>query len=441
MSKCPRCNKVGGFYKVSQGERCRFCGTTLTSDGEVIKKRRKEYLQQEANFFNTKINSILQRKDLKPSVRKVLKEFDDDNTMRELTLATRRDYLTMIALFFKVVNKAPKSISRKDIEKYILSINHKKPATKKHQKAQIKRFFQWFYGKDSNDRSGWQNGFPQIVSWIELRMSRTTRELPKEIITQQEIKRMITNAENFRDKALIFVLYESGCRRNELLGCKLKDVKFDKHGARIKVSGKTGQRRIRLLKSVPALQDWINHHPYPDDEDNALFVALRSYSPVALGKDGLNNIVKKLSKKCGIKKNIYPHLFRHTRMTELAKFMTDREMIVFAGWSRTSKMPSVYTHLTEDDVDNKLLEKAGKRKAEESKDLLLPIKCPRCKLENAVGSRYCNCGMPLDDKTLMKVEEEQELIKSEMSNYQSNVIESFKMELLKEIRKELNKKK
>jgi site-specific recombinase XerC len=52
---------------------------------------------------------------------------------------------------------------------------------------------------------------------------------------------------NMRDKALISLLYDSGCRISELLTMDRKDLGFDQYGAKITVSGKTGVRAVRIV--------------------------------------------------------------------------------------------------------------------------------------------------------------------------------------------------
>jgi len=72
---------------------------------------------------------------------------------------------------------------------------------------------------------------------------------------------MIEACDNPRDRALVHVLYESGARSGELLNMKIGDVEFDQYGAVIRVCGKTGPRRLRLIESVPDLQLWLSMHP------------------------------------------------------------------------------------------------------------------------------------------------------------------------------------
>ena len=57
-----------------------------------------------------------------------------------------------------------------------------------------------------------------------------------------QINKMIRQCRDERDRAFISVLYESGCRISEIGILRIKDISFDRYGARISISGKTGAR-------------------------------------------------------------------------------------------------------------------------------------------------------------------------------------------------------
>ena len=69
-------------------------------------------------------------------------------------------------------------------------------------------------------------------------------------------------------------------------------------------------------------------------------------------------VFKKIARKAGIEKKVYPHLFRHSRATQLARYLTEMEMKIFFGWSKNSNMPSVYVHLSGRDIDEKIIQLA-----------------------------------------------------------------------------------
>ena len=61
--------------------------------------------------------------------------------------------------------------------------------------------------------------------------------------------------------------------------------------------------------------------------------------------------LKRIAKRAGLSRPVHPHMLRHTRMTELARVLTEQELKVVAGWGRTSKMAGVYVHLSGRDAE------------------------------------------------------------------------------------------
>ena len=99
---------------------------------------------------------------------------------------------------------------------------------------------------------------------------------------------------------------------------------------------------------------------------------------------------------------LYPHLFRHSRLTELAASGYSNEALLkkFAGWEAGSNMAAVYFHLDDADVKNMLLIENGLEKFEKKTiRKFQPIICPTCSVENGQQNYFCwNCNNILDKK-------------------------------------------
>lgn len=65
------------------------------------------------------------------------------------------------------------------------------------------------------------------MRWIKCNF-RDDKKLPEELLTEEDVTKLIEAAQHPRDKALVFLLYESGCRIGELLNVKIKNVLFDR---------------------------------------------------------------------------------------------------------------------------------------------------------------------------------------------------------------------
>lgn len=234
----------------------------------------------------------------------------------------------------------------------------------------------------------------------------TREDLP----TDEELQKILSACvDSTRDKAMISVHAEAGTRIGELLGLDIKDFTIDKFGGTIKVDGKTGVRPIRIVKSVPYLTKWLNDHPNKDNHDSPLwvYISLSDTFGQPINYAGFNNILHKRIRQAGITKRIYSHLFRHKEITDLANRLTESESRMRHGWEKSSLMPSRYSHLNQDDLDEKMLGIMGIKTPKEQKEPLQ--ECAYCNIHYPVETRFCDsCSRPLNVIDSLEMEKEQE---------------------------------
>lgn len=106
--------------------------------------------------------------------------------------------------------------------------------------------------------------------------------------------------------------------------------------------------------------------------------------------DAISFIIKSTAQKAGIKKRVYNHLFRHSRATEYAGFMSQAQLEMHMGWEHGTDMSAVYLHLQGNQVDNAILEHYGLKIRDDEDKELKPIKCNRCKTVNGPTSDFCS---------------------------------------------------
>lgn len=312
------------------------------------------------------------------------------------------------------LGKAWKDAGKDDVIELVQKIEVRKDYTEytKHDyKLTIKKFFKFL--KKTED-------YPEEVRWIKLTSKICNRKLPEELLTEDEVRRMAEAARTQRDRALILALYESGCRIGELLSLRIRNVRFDEYGAVLMVDGKTGMRRVRVIASAPSLAAWLNIHPLRDNLDAHVWVSLGTRSrDTLLTYTAIADLLRKITRKAGIKKRVYPHLFRHSRATHLANHLTEAQMKQYFGWVQGSDMASVYVHLSGRDVDNALLKLNGMEVNEEAKEQAFkPLTCPRCKNRNSPDTKFCStCGSCLDARTAVEIDglrEKADMLMSEL---------------------------
>ena len=322
------------------------------------------------------------------------------------------DHLTRLSEF---LGKDFDEANKEDIKKLVSKVETAKSRsgnkelsvhTKHAIKIVLKKFYKWLKGTDE---------YPEEVKWFKCNIKNNNHKIPSDMLTEEDIKALINAALNPRDKAFISTLYESGCRISELMNLRIKDIKFDDIGAQIYVTGKTGFRRVRLVSSVPYLQEWLNRHQQKDNLDS--FVWIKNDGAM-LGYNRVRYMLQDIKKRSGIKKEVHPHNFRHSRATYLANFLTEAQMKEFFGWTQSSDMAAVYVHISGRDVDNALLKTYGIKKEEKKQEsTLIPQRCARCEQTNEATNKFCKrCGLPLDEET------KRTIIKEEMDRKQADQV-------------------
>jgi integrase/recombinase XerD len=141
-------------------------------------------------------------------------------------------------------------------------------------KIALKRFLDK-YGKKVHNKE------LSALANFEISNGNVKRKLPTDLLTEEDIRKLIINAEGIRNKALIAVLYETGARRGEIENCKLKDVtefhRGTEHGYHLRILGKTGEQQVVMYRYQRWLRSWFQACNN-NDPDTPLFPTTRKYS-------------------------------------------------------------------------------------------------------------------------------------------------------------------
>jgi integrase len=334
------------------------------------------------------------------SNKKILHEFYEYLVAEGLSKGRIAKYLWHLMKISEWMDKPFRKANKNDVIRVVRVIeNQEYTAHTKHDyKIVVKRFFKWLRGSKN---------YPDEVEWIKTTIKEANTIIPEELHTEEDINRLIDAAKHPRDKAMIAFLYESGCRVGELLSLKIKHVVFDEFGAIVTLNGKTGMRKIMVVSSVPHLATWIENHPFKDNPESPLWIAISNHNrmdPVLY--PNFSRILAKLGKEANVTKKMNPHSFRHSRATHMASHLTEAQMNNYFGWVQGSKMAGTYVHLSGRDMNNAILKMNGLKSQEVVKPEFSPKKCKRCEMINSPTGKFCmRCGSPLDIKTVISVEE------------------------------------
>lgn len=305
-------------------------------------------------------------------------------------------YANHLKVLAEKFGKSFLEVDKEDITTFLSNLEQSDYSTytKKDYKVVLKRFFRFL-----------EKG--ELVKDVKTTIKENRKKLPGDILTKAEVLKMIEAADHPRNKVIIAILYEGGLRIGELASLMIKNVVFDEYGAMLRVRGKTGERVVRVVSSASLIATWLEMHPRRKDKEAPLWVNLSSnYKKEGITYQGIRQNLKRIAEKAGVKKNITPHIFRHSRATHLAKSLTEAEMNVYFGWVQGSDMPATYVHLSGRDVDDKILQLHNlKPKDKDREDPFRAKICPRCQYTCSPTDTYCGrCAMILDEGERVKLE-------------------------------------
>ena len=257
----------------------------------------------------------------------------------------------------------------RDVNKLVdfLEINNNKVSVKKINTDDLRTFIRWVaeIGMSASSQariiSGIKSFFQYLILEDIIKVDPSNLiEGPKiglklpDTLTTEEIDQIInvidlSRPQGHRDKAIIETLYGCGLRVSELINLKLSNW-YIKEGF-IKVIGKGNRERLIPIGKITSkvIELYVNklrcHQTIQKGYEDFIFINYRGKN---LSRVTIFKIVKKLTSKSGIKKNISPHTFRHSFATELiergANLRAVQEMLGHQSITTTQ----LYTHISKE---------------------------------------------------------------------------------------------
>lgn len=346
--------------------------------------------------------------DKKNDIIKIFPAFEDFwiFELKRLSPSTQTTNLSILVKFFNIVGKFdPKSYTQNDIKKFLVNdkITKLSNRTKNQYILAIKKYLKY--------------------SDIELKFPKyreKKKELNKtELITREELNKMLEIC-NTKKKALLMVLYEGALRRKELVNIRKKNVVFQNGFVDLYIKeSKTIDRNLPLIESIPYLREYFSQNKFASGDK--IFGYHEQNITMFLNR--LTIRLKKIHPDWS--KDLYPHLLRHSRLTELAMTqLNEPQLRKFAGWTADSDMPKIYFHLDDSDLRNILIQENGQKPLEKKKaKTFKPIVCKVCKAENIQQNVFCyKCGNVINkDRVVVgRVKEQVDIEKLQRENKELN---------------------
>ena len=164
-----------------------------------------------------------------------------------------------------------------------------------------------------------------------------------EVLSKEEVKRILDVPMNIKHKAMITLLYSAGLRIGEVINLKINDIDSDRMQIFIKGGKGVKDRYVPLSKKQLSLLRiyYLEHKP-----KSLLFEGQNSISKYS--NSSANKFIKRYAKRAGIKKKVSSHIFRHSFATHLLEDGTDVRIIQKLLGHNSIKTTMIYTHVAND---------------------------------------------------------------------------------------------
>lgn len=180
--------------------------------------------------------------------------------------------------------------------------------------------------------------------WEEMKVRRPRHEkrLP-EVLSRQEAIALINAPANIKHRAILTLAYTTGARMNEVLSLTLKDI--DRHRKVIRLKGKGNKdREVFMPDQLLELLEAYYREYRPSSFLFESYIKDKRYSARSF-----EVIVKKAALQSDIKKNVSPHVLRHSFATHMLEKGVNLKRVQLLMGHNSMKTTSIYLHLANTD--------------------------------------------------------------------------------------------
>ena len=177
------------------------------------------------------------------------------------------------------------------------------------------------------------------------------RPLPK-TLTESEVEALLEAPElndpvQFRDRAMLEVLYATGLRVSELIGLQLHEVNLNQ--GVLRVTGKGGKERLVPLGEEAI--SWLKRYQVQvrplllaDKQSEVMFPSRRGQQ---MTRQTFWHRVKRHALVSGIEKDLSPHVLRHAFATHLLNHGADLRVVQMLLGHSDLSTTQIYTHVAQ----------------------------------------------------------------------------------------------
>jgi len=292
-----------------------------------------ERFYKKAEISSGKKQQVLIRK-YKPEHKILIKKISDVMLAQRYSWSTIYSYVGELVGFAKYIKKHGfKTVSSDTVNTYIAIIAKNKISNSKLNN--MVSALKFYFTKVS---------FRPDFEIDKIKRPRKVLRLPN-ILSKHEIELILGALDNIKHITILYTLYSSGLRLDELLNLRVNDISFDRNQIFIR-QGKGNKDRVVMLSDL--LKRLLIF--YTDEYKPVYWLFEGKDKKTQYSPSSVRNIVKLATMKAGITKRVTPHKIRHCFATHLLDGGTDIRYIQELLGHKDIKTTLIYTHVTTKNV-------------------------------------------------------------------------------------------
>lgn len=226
----------------------------------------------------------------------------------------------------------PTQVKREHIESWVVSLlESSSPSTASNRLRGAKGFLKWLHaeGEIPSDPAA---GMP----------NPTIPDDPVDVISTEDVKKILATCdatfEGVRDRAMLMVLYDTGCRLGGLVGLTLEGLDMDDQSALVVEKGSKARRIPFGIKTAVALDRYLRlRRKHKFGHLTEVWVHRKG----AMKRSGVQTMIRRRAQIAGVA-HTHPHAFRHTAAHEMKMAgASDDVLMELFGW-KSAEMAARY---------------------------------------------------------------------------------------------------
>jgi integrase/recombinase XerD len=210
---------------------------------------------------------------------------------------SQRAYALDVERFRTQVSKPLPSVTLEDLQRFADSLGELAPASQKRILAAVKSLLTFSL----------KIGYTRYNVGAALTVKRPKNTLAERILPHEDVTHIIEMESNPRNHAILWTLYQTGCRVSELCGLKWRDIQPRENGfAQVTIFGKGDKtRHVLISKRLYNEMTRLRGEAGPDAP------VFRSKGGKHLDQPAVFRILQAAARRAGIDQAVSPHWFRH----------------------------------------------------------------------------------------------------------------------------------